>query len=64
MSDKPYDNYTRIMVNYANLWLLHSQVANLLDSDKLELRELKTHSTLLNVYTTCHLLRSDLEAVY
>jgi hypothetical protein len=34
----------------------------LLDGDRLELRELKAHSTLLNACITCPLLRSDLEA--
>jgi hypothetical protein len=62
MSTKPYDNYTMIMVNYADLWLLHSQVASLLDDARLELRELKAHSTLLDTCTPCPLLRSDLEA--
>jgi hypothetical protein len=38
-------------------------VAGLLDSARLELRELKTHSTLLGACTSCPLLRSDLEAV-
>jgi hypothetical protein len=33
----------------------------LLDSARLELKELKAHSTLLGVCTTCPLLRSDLE---
>jgi 5-methylcytosine-specific restriction endonuclease McrA len=41
---------------------VHSQVACLLDGARLELRELKTHSLLLGVCTSCHLLRSDLEA--
>jgi predicted nuclease with TOPRIM domain len=41
---------------------LHSRVANLLDGVRLELRELKAHSTLLGAYITCPLLRSDLEA--
>jgi hypothetical protein len=36
-----------IMVNYVDLWLIHSYVAGLLDSARLELRELKSHSTLL-----------------
>jgi hypothetical protein len=49
-----------IMVNYADLWLVHSQVASLLDSARLELKELKARSTLLGVCTTCPLLRSDL----
>ena len=51
-----------IMVNYADLWLLHSRVASLLDGARMELRELKAHSTLLGSCTTCVLLRSDLEA--
>jgi hypothetical protein len=50
-----------IMVNYADLWLVHSHVAGLLDSAWLKLRELKAHSTLLGVCTSCPLLRSNLE---
>jgi hypothetical protein len=50
------------MVNYADLWLVHSHVASLLDGARLELRQLKAHSTLLGACTTCPLLRSDLEA--
>jgi hypothetical protein len=46
-----------------DLWLIHSHVASLLDRAKLELRELKTHSTLLGACMSCLLLRSDLEAV-
>jgi hypothetical protein len=63
MSAKPCDNYKMIMVNYVDLWLMHSHVASLLDGARLELRELKTRSTLLSAYTSCPLLRSDLEAV-
>jgi hypothetical protein len=62
MSAKLCDNYTMIMVNYADLWLLHSHIASLLDSARLELRELKAHSTLLGACTSCPVLRSDLEA--
>jgi hypothetical protein len=51
-----------IMVNYADLWLVHSHVASLLDSARLELRELKARSTLLGACTSCPLLRSDMEA--
>jgi hypothetical protein len=61
MSAKPCDRCTMIMVNYADLWLIHSHVAGLLDSAKLELRELKAHSTLLGACTNCPVLRSDLE---
>jgi hypothetical protein len=60
---KPCDNYKMIMINYANMWLIHSHVASLLDSAKLELRELKAHSTLLGACTSCPLLRSDLDAL-
>jgi hypothetical protein len=62
MRAKPCDNCKINMVNYADLWLLHAQVASQLDGDRLELRELKTHSLLLGACTRCHLLRSDLEA--
>jgi hypothetical protein len=51
-----------IMVNYADLWLIHSHVASLLDVSRLELRELKARSTLLGACTSCPLLRFDLEA--
>jgi hypothetical protein len=62
MSAKPCDNCTMIMVNCMDLWLVHSYVASLLDGARLELRELKAHSTLLGACTTCPLHRSDLEA--
>jgi hypothetical protein len=62
MSAKSCDNCKMIMVNYADLWLLHYHVASLLDGARLELRELKSHSTLLGACTTCPLLISDLEA--
>jgi hypothetical protein len=58
MSDKPCDNYNMIMVNYADLWLVHSHIASLLDGARLKLRELKAHPTLLGACTTCPLLRS------
>jgi hypothetical protein len=62
MSAKSCDRCTMIMVNYVDLWLIHSHVAGLLDSAMLELRELKASSTLLGVCTACPVLRSDLEA--
>jgi hypothetical protein len=61
-SAKPCDKCTMIMVNYADLWLIHSHVTGLLDSVRLELRELKARSTLLGACTNCPVLRSDLEA--
>jgi hypothetical protein len=62
MSAKPCDNCTMIMVNNADMWLLHSHVVRLLDGARLELRELKAHSRLLGACTSCPMLRSDLEA--
>jgi hypothetical protein len=59
ISVKPCDSCTMIMVNYVDLWLIHSHVASLLDCARLELRELKTRSTLLDACTSCLLLRSD-----
>jgi hypothetical protein len=50
------------MINYADLWLIHLYVAGLLDGARLELKELKARSTLLGAYTSCPMLRSDLEA--
>jgi Fe-S cluster biogenesis protein NfuA len=61
MSAKPCDICTMIMVNYVDLWLIHSHVAGLLDGARLKLREIKTHSTLLGACTSCPMLRSDLE---
>jgi hypothetical protein len=61
-SAKPCDNCKMIMVNYADLWLVHSHVASLIDGARVELRELKALSTLLGTCTTYPLLRSDLEA--
>jgi hypothetical protein len=62
MSAKPYENCKMIMVNYANLWLVHTQVESQLKGAKLELRELKPHSLLLGACTSCPLIRSDLVA--
>jgi hypothetical protein len=61
MSAKPCDSCTMIMVNYVDLWLIHSHVASLLDCARLELKELKARSTFLGGCTSCLLLRSDLE---
>jgi regulator of replication initiation timing len=62
MSVKPCHNCIMIMVNYADLWPVHSHVGSLLDGARLELGELKARSTLLGACTTCPLLRSDLVA--
>jgi hypothetical protein len=61
MSAKSCDRCTMIMVNYVDLWLIHSHIAGLLDGARLELNELKAHSTLLVTCTACPVLRSDLE---
>jgi hypothetical protein len=61
MSAKSCDNCKMIMVNFVDLWLVHSHVASLLDSARVELIELKAHSILLGACTSCSLLRSDLE---
>jgi hypothetical protein len=45
MSAKSCDNCKMIMVNYEDLWLVHSHVASLLDDARLELRELKACPT-------------------
>jgi hypothetical protein len=55
MSAKPCKNYKMIMVNYANLWIVHTQFASQLKGVKLELKEHKACSS-------CPMLRSDLEA--
>jgi hypothetical protein len=62
MSAKPYDNCKIIIVNYADMWIVHSQVARLFDGARLELRELKARSLLLGACISCPLLGSDLEA--
>jgi hypothetical protein len=63
MNAKPCDNYKMIMVNYADLWIVHSHAASLPDGARLELGELKAHSLLLGACTSCPLLRSDLEVI-
>jgi hypothetical protein len=50
------------MVNYADLCLVHTQVASQLKGAKLELRELKARSLLLCACTSYPLLKSNLEA--
>jgi hypothetical protein len=62
MSAKPCENCNMIMVNYADLWIVHTQVASQLKGVMLELKEHKTHSLLLGTCTSCTMLKSDLEA--
>jgi hypothetical protein len=61
MGAKSCDNCKMINVNYADLWLMHTQVASQLKGAKLELRELKAHSLLLGACTSYPMLKSDLE---
>jgi hypothetical protein len=62
MSAKPCENCNMVMVNYADLWIVHTQVASQLKGAKLELKELKARSMLLGACTSCSMLKSDLEA--
>jgi hypothetical protein len=62
MSAKPCENCNMIMVNYANLWIVHTQVASQLKGAKLELKEFKAHSLLLGACTSCPMLKSDLQS--
>jgi hypothetical protein len=59
MSAKPCENCKMIMVNYADLWLMHTQVVSQLNGARLKLRELKAHSLLLGVCTSYPMRRSD-----
>jgi hypothetical protein len=51
-----------IMVNYVNLWIVHTQVASQLKGAKLELKELKAHSLLLGACLECPKLKLELDA--
>jgi hypothetical protein len=62
MSAKSCENCNMIMVNYADLWIVHTQVASQLKGAKLELKELKAHSLPLGACTSCPMLKYDLEA--
>jgi hypothetical protein len=62
MSAKPCENYNMIMVNYADLWIVHTQVASQLKCAKLELKELKARSLLLGACLECPMLKLELDA--
>jgi hypothetical protein len=62
MSAQPCENCNIIMVNYANLWILHTQVASQLKGAKLELKELKAHSLLLGACLECPKVKLELGA--
>jgi hypothetical protein len=57
MSAKPCENYNMVMVNYAYLWIVHTQVVSQLKGAKLELKELKARSLLLGACTSCFILK-------
>jgi hypothetical protein len=44
MSAKPCENCNMIMVNYVDLWIVHTQVASQFKGAKLEFKELKARS--------------------
>jgi hypothetical protein len=52
MSAQPCEICNMIMVNYADLWIVHTQVASQLQGVKLETKEFKAHSLLLGSCTT------------
>jgi hypothetical protein len=62
MSAKPRENCNMIMVNYVDLWIVHTHVASKLKGAKLELKELKAHSLLLGVCLECPMLKLELDA--
>jgi hypothetical protein len=61
MSAQPYENCNMIVVNYADLWIVHTQVASQLKGTKLKLKELKTRSLLLGVCFECPKLKFELD---
>jgi hypothetical protein len=62
MSAKPRENCKMIMVNYADLWIVHTQVASQLKGAKFELKEIKAHSLLLGACLECPKLKLELDA--
>jgi hypothetical protein len=50
-----------IMVNYADLWIVHTQVASQLKGAKLELKELKSHFFLLGACLECPKIKLELD---
>jgi hypothetical protein len=64
MSAQPCENCNMIIVNYANLMIMRTQVASQFKCAKLELKELIVRSLLLSACTSCPTLKSDLEAYF
>jgi hypothetical protein len=61
MSAELCENCKMILMNYVDLWIVHTQDVNQLKGVKLEVKELKTRSLLLGACTSCLMLKSDLE---
>jgi hypothetical protein len=62
MSAQPCEHCDMIKVNYADLWIMRTQVTSQLKGAMLELKELKACSSLLGACTCCPMLKSDMEA--
>jgi regulator of replication initiation timing len=62
MSAQPCENCNMIMVNCADLWIVHTQVASQVKGVKLELKELKARSLLLGACLECPKLKLELDA--
>jgi hypothetical protein len=62
MSAKPCENCNMVMVNYADLWIVHTQFASQVRGANVELKELNARSLLLVACTSCPMLKSNLEA--
>jgi hypothetical protein len=62
MSAQLCKNYNMSVVNYDDLWIVHTQVVSQLKGAKLELKELKAYSSLLGACTSYPMLKYDLEA--
>jgi hypothetical protein len=61
MGSQPCEKCKMILVNYADLWIVHTQVASPLKGVELELKEVEAHSLLLGACTSCPMLKSDLK---
>jgi hypothetical protein len=62
MSAQLCENCNMIMVNYANLWIVHTQVVSQLKGVKLKLKELKARFLLLGAYLEYPKLKLELYA--
>jgi hypothetical protein len=62
ISTQPCENCNMIMVNYADLWIVHTQVTSQLKGAELELKNLKACSLLLGACLECPKLKLELDA--